>query len=171
MILALRTRHRRLTNILVVFLPIAFLTSLVVRQPAPMMTNLPPAIWPAPSATDGILWDRDNLWPDGGPRVRLLRSATGSHWLIVEFSRGVTPPQPDVLAYWTPSGTNGTGALATNAVLLGSIGTASPQTFAWPESAPESGGRLVLYSLANRQAITTSRPLPDLRPQKEKPNP
>ena len=158
MIRPMRRQHRRMIDALIIFLPLAFIGSLWLRQPRPVMATMPSALESstAPSATQ--VWERDGLFTGIPIRTRLWQKAGNPPVSAVEFRLTGDWAAPDALVYWVKASPGSDNSLPPDAILLGPLvfNTQLPL----PSKLGEPSGRLLLYSLANGAVVATSEPFP-----------
>lgn len=153
MIRPLRQRHRAIVCTLGVLLPVVFAAGIAARRPAPVAASLPAEL--ATKATDfgNVVWTRADVWPDQRIITRLRRDANGA---IAVDLMSRDPARPDVLVYWTPGKEAASDRLPDNARLLGVLSEHTPLPI--PDDVRGKPGRFVLYSLANNEVVTASKP-------------
>ena len=158
MIRPLRRQHRRMIDGLIIFLPLAFIGSLWLRQPRAVMVTLPPALEssPAPSATQ--VWERDGLFTHIPIRTRLWQTAGNPPISAVELKLTGDWTAPDALVYWVQASPGSDNSLPPDAILLGPL--AFNTHLPLPSKLGKPAGRLLLYSLANGAVVATSEPFP-----------
>ena len=158
MIRPLRRQHRRVMDGLVIFLPLALVAGLWLRQPRPGMASLP-SVLAAEAGPAGIMaWERGDLFTNPPVRTRLWQTAGNPPGRAIELAVARGFAAPDVLVYWTAGVAAPSNSLPADAILLGPLAAGGPLPL--PARAGEKSGRLVLYSLANGAVIETSQPLP-----------
>lgn len=147
MIAPLRRRHRWLTGLLAVVVPVLYALALIAR-PAAVSEGLPEALSLAvPGSGQVVVPD---LAFDGLPlSARVMKD--GADWKI-EIVPSEPLAKPEVLAYWTPADSSAE-TLSADAWLLGAVGGIRPQAFGVPEAVQGRGGRLVLYSLGHQEVL------------------
>jgi hypothetical protein len=157
MIRPLRQRHRRMFAILSVILPIALAAGVAARKPVPASSS------PAGDPAEGFQrftitqWSRSDLFSKTPFQVVLVRDPAGAGRFAIELSAPRNFSKPDLLVYWV-AGTGSVGdVIPDDAILLGSFVESAPLLF--PGSAPQSNGRLVLYSLADHEVVEVSKPI------------
>ena len=159
MIAPLRRLHRGMSTVLFVAVPVLLVFSLRVRPPRYYMQS-PPAELTEESFEGGQVFD---VFPDLGVLVRGIPAADGA---LVELEPAGPLARPDVLVYWSPTASEGSG-LAPGALLLGTIGD-RPRSYFLPPEAALVDGHLVLYSLAHQEVVGSgslpalAEPLPEL---------
>lgn len=156
MIRPLRQLHRRIAIALGVFLPVAFVTGIAARKPAPVMVELPAAFAPASQKFESTEWERAGLFANAPVQVRLLREQkkSGRFALALAAAKDFVPP--DLIVYWVAGNPNLTGALPDEAILLGPFNsTALPLG----DEVVKTNGALILYSLADSEIVDASKPV------------
>jgi hypothetical protein len=157
----LRQIHRRVFMALGVFLPIAFAVGLAARKSVPAASELPEPITFINAKFSEPEWTRDELFAGEPIQVRLLREKMGSGQYALAFSASKNFLKPDLLVYWSAGGpgsgaTNSSGALPENSILLGAFG---PAPLPLPQDVGQSEGTLLLYSLADGEIVSASKPI------------
>lgn len=153
MTLPLRRRHLFIFTVLLLLLPTAFWAGFHYRQPAavsrPLPSNLVPRALPEGTELISIsaTWDLPTL------ESRFHRSTQGD--LFVELIPHDDLQQPDLLLYWSQQPSPDGKDLPSPASLLGAYSGSRAQAFALPALARQSGGTLLLYSLAHRQVFSS----------------
>jgi len=156
MIRPLRQFHRRAWLALGIVLPVAFIAGIAARQPLPEVNSLPKEISPATAAFASEVWSRADLFPKSPVRIRLLREQVAAGKYAVALSAANDFLKPDLLVYWSDGKSGNPNSLPANAILLGAFTT--PQ-LRLPPDAEKTGGRLVLYSLADNEIVDVSPPI------------
>jgi len=151
MIRSLRQRHRRIAVVTGVLLPLAFAVGIAARRPVPDVSVLPAALAPAPRNFSSLEWDRADLFPRTSARVRLWRDPNRTNQFAIEISLPRDFAKPDVLVYWSAGTQPSTNALPDDSRLLGVCGSPLPLL------AATDGGKLLLYSLADRELLDASQ--------------
>ena len=154
MILPLRQRHRHIFAVVSVLLPIAFAVGIAARKPIPLRATTRLAAELRGSETE--VWYRSDVFSKIPVGVRLLRGPMSS-FHAVEFSAGRGFAKPDLLVYWVTADALVGNSLPDDARLLG--GFDSSVHLQIPSEANPSGGRLVLYSLADQEVVDVSKPI------------
>lgn len=144
MIAPLRTRHRVVTTLLALVVPVLFLYGLGARRPIPANDTLPIAAQTsAPEGAESIAFG------DVPVDARYWDGASGPH---VQVAWRAAPVAPDVLVYWS-AGSGGGEELPAGATFVGAVEGRALRL-------PSAGGTVVLYSLAHR-AVVGRAALPD----------
>ena len=152
MIRPLRQRHRLIVCTLGVLLPVAFTAGLSARKPVPVPANVTWQFADQTSDFGRVVWTKPDIWPGQRIITSLRRDATGL--VAVELmSRDLA--KPDVLVYWAAG--KETAGLPTNARLLGALSNHAPLRI--PSDVRGEDGRLLLYSLADHEVVSTSNPV------------
>lgn len=154
MIYSLRQTHRRIFSVLGVLLPLVLVIGIVARRSVPQIEVLPPELSSSTqtfTATDTV---RDDLFAKAAVTVRIWKDLQSGQ-LAVGFSAPRHLLKPDLLVYWTSSGTPLAGELPADAVLLGAF-AASPLPL--PAEAERGAGALLLFSLADQEIVEVSKP-------------
>ena len=148
MIQPLRTGHRRVMFTLAVALPVLFVAGLAARKsPAPANRAVK---WEEGERTQ-IQWRPATSFRLGSTEATIRESADG-RWLEIRLS--ADPLTPDLLVYWSPIAPSG-DALPPDSHLLGTLAGQHAQRMQLPASARQSGGYVMVYSLAH-QSLTGS---------------
>ncbi len=153
MIRPLRRRHVRMLAALAVVLPLLVGTVLLSR-PAPATLELPAELVSAEVDLPAML-NTLQLPTDPPIHVEVRGDQASPTRLGVYLAPEADLLIPDVLVYWDLN--------PELRYLLGTLRGATPQTYALPDTALTAGGRLVLYSLARQEEIT-SIDLPHAKP-------
>ena len=159
MIRPLRQRHRRMVIALGVFLPIAFVVGISARRPVPTGQSLSATLAGEPQHFENVVWDRGDLWPQQAIRTRVLSNKTGGKRFAVELSAVNDIVKPDLIVYWVPGNPKIEDTLPGNATLLGAFVQSKPTALPLPGESAARSGVLVLYSLADHEVITVSKPV------------
>ena len=162
MIRPLRTRHRRMTGVLAVVLPIGLALAIMARPDeleagvGVMESGLTSASVPTTEAMARVFVRDFGPWGELPLDALLGRGADGL--TLVEFAPTAPLLEPDLLAYWSPAPVGGSGKpeLSHEAVLLGRL-TETPVRFV----IPSTPGHLILFDLARGQ-VRATRPVPEL---------
>jgi len=154
MIRPLRQRHRRLVITLGIFLPLAFAAGIAARKSMPSMISVPDSLVVTPASFGATEWERADLFAKSPVAVRLLRETASAGRFAVELSAPTGFVKPDLIVYWVDGNSAITGTLPNDAILLGSFGSGS---LVLPAAVAKSGGRLVLFSLADNEIIELSK--------------
>ncbi|MDA0712031.1 MAG: hypothetical protein O3B73_17680 [bacterium] len=141
MIYALRTRHRWMTGCLFLGALVGLAAGLMVRNPVPEMDAIPGEV---PLSFSEF---SDGFWPDLPISIGHDLDSSGSEVMILRPQKVL--PFPDVLIYWQPGAQ--TVRIDEQAVLLGSLSG----TLATRIVLPEKEGKLVLYSLAHGDILSS----------------
>lgn len=140
--------------ILAFVLPVAFVFSVAARRTVPPGSPSGTLFNAAPGAYGEVVWTDADAWP--GKRILTVLQTDPLGSLTVEFMFRELPG-PDVLAYWVPSNWAPGDRLPANAQLLGAFLNGEILPLAGrPRGEP---GRFVLYSLANHQIVSISKPM------------
>ena len=153
MIRPLRERHRRFTLVLALLLPPLMAIAWIARPAAPPMDPLPPGLAGATSAPDPGFRGRE-LLPGVLIRTR-TESGGGGMRTILDIQAREDLRQPDLLVYWSTSPAR-EGGVPEDAFLIGKLGGVGLRSYALPRGAPEKGGVVILYSLANGSRIASA---------------
>ncbi len=148
MIAPLRRRHRWLTGLLAVVVPVVFALALASRPAVPVSESLPEALAPATQASGGVVGS-DLAFEALPMTARVTRDGANFRIQVVPTE---ALAKPEVLAYWTPAG-SALDRLPTDAWLLGAVGGLRPQAFTVPEAVQGREGQLVLYSLGHQEVL------------------
>jgi len=154
MIRPLRQRHLRVMFALGFLLPPLLAVGLVGRRPAPASTGVPLVLSERASSFGPVLWSRADLWADPDSMTLLRRDASGRDALELRLSRTA---HPDLLVYWLPGNEPPPADLPPEAQWLGVVSPGRPLPV--PPAWRGQSGRLLLYSLAHHQLISTSQVL------------
>ena len=150
MIQPLRTGHRLVMFTLAAALPVLFVAGLVARKS------------PTP-ANEAVRWEGDGgsqvQWQSATP-FRLgsteatIRESADGRWLEIRLS--ADPLTPDLLVYWSAIAPSG-DALPPDSHLLGTPAGQRAQRMQLPASARQSGGYVMVYSLAHQSLAGSVR--------------
>ncbi len=156
MIRSLRQRHRVIVIALSVVVPTAFAAAIAIRREVPTLTA------PAPGVTrrtgnPAELWTRDDLWPQGPIRTRLVRDSAGAGPPALQLIPPHEIVRPDLLLYWVPGEHDVRVSLPDNAFLLGPLDQSGQTSLPLPIGAANRMGVLVLYSLADHEIVAVSK--------------
>ncbi|MEM7350286.1 MAG: hypothetical protein AAF657_05740 [Acidobacteriota bacterium] len=148
MIAPLRRRHRWMTMLLAVVLPVLYIVALAGRQAEPIMAAVPSVL--AVGTVAGGEATAEGLAIEGLPvTARVVLS--GSSWTL-ELTPSEPLARPEVLVYW--SDTAGPAErLPDGAYLLGAFGGVRAQAYAVSEAVMGRPGSLVLYSLGHQEVL------------------
>jgi hypothetical protein len=139
-----------------VVLPIAFALGIAARKPVPSMDSLPDSLVSVPQKFPATEWERADLFVKSPIQVRLLHEQTSPGRSAVEFSAPKDFVKPDLMVYWVSGDPKVTAPLPANAQLLGAFSSSS--ALALPAESLTQNGMLVLYSLADNEAVEVSKP-------------
>jgi hypothetical protein len=153
MIRSLRQRHRRIAVVSGVLLPLSLIVGIAARRPAQGVSELPMAIDRAAPSFSVVDWERADLFPRTSARVRLVRDPSITNRFGIEISLPKDFARPDVLVYWDAGTLASTNVLPDEALLLGACGSPLPL----PASVRAGAGKLLLYSLADREVLDASQ--------------
>lgn len=148
MIAPLRRRHRWLTGSLALIVPVLYVLALSARPGAPSNESLPAALVGLPVEDAGGAGDL--AFADLPVTARVTG---GGEDFRIELSPAEPLAKPEILAYWTASGSASGTALPAEAWLLGAFGGERPEAFAVPSAVLGREGHLVLYSLGHQEVL------------------
>ena len=144
----LRHRHRLLTRLLALLLPLGCIAAIAGRTP-------PTATASAPDPAGQWTQEGPAFTGPGQAELLELRYAANddhrTHGALV-VRRLPALQAPDILLYWLPADTPPGQDLPDNAYLLGQLGGARA-SFTLPPIALTQAGGLLLYSLAQKQVL------------------
>ncbi len=153
MIQPLRRRHQRWFMVMAVFLPLAMIAGLVVRQPLPAAENLPAT---EPDDCRLLLWENAALWPSLSITTRVFADQQPATRLVVALQPRVYLKIPDLLVYWSADSSQPISKMTNAVFLLGQLSGTQTQRFRLPAPALSHDGFLALYSLAHQQQIAAA---------------
>lgn len=153
MIRPLRIHHRRIFTLLGVLLPVAFGLGIAARKPVPEMSAVPAGLNPATPQFTSMVWERNDVFTNAPVQVRLLQ---GGGRFAIACTGAAGFAKPDLLVYWSAGGPPNADALPNDAVLLGGF---SSIALPLPAAASDHSGVLILFSLADNEVFTVSRPI------------
>lgn len=139
-----------------IFIPVVFVLGIAARKPAPVINMLPAGLMPAAMSFETTVWKRAALFPKSPVMVRLLREQIGADRFAIRLSAAKDFIKPDLIVYWAATGPASTGALPTNAILLGGF---SAPALTLPVDAVKADGVLILFSLADNEIVDVSTPI------------
>ena len=146
MIAPLRRRHRAVTTVLAVAVPVGFVVALAARDPLPTMAADDPAL-------EGIAVERPDPWGSEEPSELSARVDRDAGQPRLELFGLPHSPGPDGLVYLTDE--IDPDALPPDARWIGAVDGARSQAFDLPPGA--SGMRTVLvYSLAHDRVVASA---------------
>jgi hypothetical protein len=146
MIRPLRQRHLVMMTLLAILVPLVLVAALTARSAVPLAEAIPGSLVSVPpERSDG--WYE--LAPDIPARVRIRQEKDG--WKLDYLPVG-DPEKPDLLLYWSASPADGSGKLAADAILLGSLAGAQARTFPVEEEI-DRAGYFIVYSLAHAEVV------------------
>lgn len=155
MILSLRRRHRWLTTILSVLLPLAFVAALFARKVP--RANEASAAFPALAPTlSQVLLSKNDLWPNHNISTRVCGDAHLPTQLTLELQPLEELKAPEVLIYWSPQNAGAPEVLLHEAYLLGTLAGKQKRTWLLPEAALRADGTLIMYSLGYQKILATT---------------
>lgn len=157
MILSLRRRHRVMMFSLAFILPIAFVASLIVRQPIPATPDLPVSSTPLSSEDWQLRFEKDDLWPDLPITTRLYANHQSDTLLALELQPRENLKTPDVLVYCHPAFSTNSAQLPESAQLLGTLAGTEKRWFILPAAMSEQETPIILYSLAHQKIIAATK--------------
>lgn len=156
MIRPLRKRHRVMIFALSVFVPATFTLGIAARKAVPTPSVAAPSL-SAEVPDQEELWSCDDLWEKKAIRTRILNHGAGIGQLAVELTSKDQIVRADVLVYWLPGQRKIEDALVDDAVLLGSFDASTPMPLSLPQTAGNSAGTLLLYSLGDHEIVAVSK--------------
>jgi hypothetical protein len=154
MILSLRQCHRRVFAVLSVLLPLVFAIGIAARKPIPLRAM--PSLAADLRGSETEVWYRSDVFSKIPVGVRLLRGPMSS-FHAVGFSVGKGFAKPDLLVYWVAADARVSDVLPDNARLLGGFNSSVHLQISSEDN--QSGGQLILYSLADQQVVDVSKPI------------
>ena len=157
MIAPLRRRHRWMTAVLLVLLPLGFFAALAARPEQPLNASLQSFERPDPKV--GILLIEDEQAFDGRLTLRVLAGEQRASPPVLELAPNADLQLPDVLVYWQSMAIEpavvSAGTVAPQARLLGTLGGLRARRFELPRDVALGTSRVSLYSLAQRRTDGT----------------
>lgn len=139
--------------VLGVLLPIAFAVGIAARKPVPSVAALPAGLLET-AAQSTVVWKRSDLFAKHSIEVRLLNS--GGKRFAIAFSAARDFVKPDLLVYWSAAEPTATDYLPEHVTLLGAFGASA---LALPAETTNTGGSLILFSLADQEVVSVSAPI------------
>ena len=155
MITSLRNRHRVIVTALAFFVPIVFISGLMIRKPVPLSDRLPITHADLASGQASVLYEDKNLWKGQAIIIRVGAVESDRSNLFLELQGTRNLAEPDVLVYWSESQSLPDG-LSDNATLLGKLSGMENERLSLPERASANRGYLTIYSLAHRKIVATA---------------
>jgi hypothetical protein len=157
MIRSLRQRHCVMVIALSVAVPTAFAVGIATRRPLPAAASAPVGI-----ASDSFdlseLWSRDDMWTQTPIQTRLLRDRSSSGRFAVVLRPRNSIVRPDLIVHWVPGDRPTRESLPDDSYLLGILDQSNPAPLILPAAAANQSGHLVLYSLADQEIVSVSKP-------------
>ena len=151
MIARLRSRHRLMTCVLAVVVPVVFAAGILARESVPVHEGSAAAERPQ---TGEILWESADAWGDLGIRTRVFLPGEGASAHVLELAPAADFQQPDVLVYWSERAPQVAEGVPTGAILLGRLAGAQVRRYELPGA---TAGHVILYSLAHQESVGTAR--------------
>ena len=161
MIAPLRRRHRLMTTLLAIAVPVLYIAALAARTGQPVAGELPAAL--TASVPAEVVADLGDFFE--GPAIGLRLRGDGARWWL-ELAPRAPVVRPETLVYWTPSAPG--SRLPDDAFLLGALGSRT-RTFPVPDGALGRAGWLVLYSLGHQELFAAAE-LPAIGAPAESPD-
>ncbi len=163
MITSLRNRHRIIVTALAVFVPIVFVSGLMIRKPIPPSDRLPITHTELATGQTSVLYEDKNLWKGQAITTRVVAIERNRSNLFLELQGTRNLAEPDLLVYWSESQPL-PERLAEKAILLGKLSGMQVERLPLPERASAIRGYLTIYSLARRKIVATAElPVPGSR--------
>lgn len=155
MITSLRNRHRVIVTALAFFVPIVFISGLMIRNPIPPSDRLPTIHTDLGTEQASVLYEDKNLWKGQAITARVVAIEHNRSTLFLELQGTRNLAEPDLLVYWSESQPL-PERLAENAILLGKLNGVQVERLPLPERASDIRGYLTIYSLAHRKIVATA---------------
>jgi hypothetical protein len=150
-----RNRHRIIVTALAFFVPIVFVSGLIIRKPIPPSDRLPIIQKDLATEQASVFYEDKNLWKGQGITARVVAIERDRSNLFLELQGTRNLAEPDVLVYWSESQPL-PERLAENAILLGKLSGAQVERLPLPERASAVRGYLTIYSLAHGKIVATA---------------
>lgn len=148
---SLRRKHRYGFFLLALLVPCAFAASLHFRHASAARGVMSEQSRPQLSSFGPVVWTSQTLWPNENIVTKIRRGNTGE--VAIEFaSRSLI--EPDLLLYWAPGRNTNVDALPSDARFLAAVQFEMPIFL--PTQIRGEAGRLMFYSLADHEVISTS---------------
>lgn len=155
MIASLRNRHRIIVTALAFFVPIVFVSGLMIRKPIPPSDRLPITHTDLATEQASVLYEDKNLWKGQAITTRVVVIERDRSNLFLELQGTRNLAEPDVLVYWSESQPL-PDRLPENALLLGKLSGVQVERLSLPERASAIRGYLTIYSLAHRKIVAAA---------------
>jgi hypothetical protein len=155
MITSLRNRHRIIITALAFFIPIVFVSGLMIRKPVPPSDRLPIIQTDFATEQASVLYEDKNLWKGQAMTTRVVAIDRNRSNLFLELQGTRDLAEPDKLVYWSESQPL-PDRLPENALLLGELSGMRVEQLSLPERASAIRGYLTIYSLAHRKIVATA---------------
>lgn len=157
MIRPLRQRHRKTIPVLAFGVFVIFIAGIASRQTIPTMQQIPPLIEPSTVNLNQLLLQKFDLWPNYTIITRIYTDniATPTR-MAVQLEPLKDLSKPDVLIYWHPAESPIEHGLPGGAYFVGSLSSHQSPKMLLPERALQTDGRLILYSLAHQEVISST---------------
>ena len=148
MIHSLRRVHWRGMLLLAVLLPVIIVAGILARPKFLKMA-------PLPEEGRFIAQPMSDQWRSAGLRVRFEKPVKDTERALMCLVPVEGWLEPDVLVYWNPPALN-SGLPGEGSVLLGSLKGRQTRCLKVPLNVPESGGSIVLLSLAYQKVLSSA---------------
>ena len=157
MIKPLRTRHRIMTAVLAIVVPILFIAGIWHRDIEPALNeSVPTSFESQASRFTSVVTETQQLSSDPSLTYRLIAETSESKRVAVELNASGNQRLPALLVYWTPS-LEVESQFPEESVLVGHWAVTKSGVFELPVRAAEEKGSILLYSLAQQEMVASSR--------------